>query len=212
MTNRKKLILIIGAVLWGGAFLFTQGFSSFAAEDDVATLKKQITALQKRVEELESAQTKAGIKSEDDSGGFPRRNPNRWDPFDEMARMQQEMDRMFQDSFRWGGPTSRGMFRSNMYYDNDFAIKDEKDKYIIEFDMIGMNQGKIDIQVNDQSLTVRSERAEDKKEEGKNNYFRSQSFATFIRSIPVPPDADTTKMVSERKGDKLLITLPKKVR
>jgi hypothetical protein len=32
-----------------------------------------------------------------------------------------------------------------------------------------------------------------------------------MKTIPVPPDADTARMTTENKGDKLIITLPKNI-
>jgi HSP20 family protein len=211
MNKKFKYFFTIGVLLCAGVFVFNPGFVSSAQEDNVEDLKKQIEVLQKRVGELEAGQAKTAQKEEDGPRDFLRRGPGRWDPFTEILRMQEEMDRMFQDSFIWGGPASKGMFRSNMYYDDTFAMKEEKEQYIIEFDMAGMNEGKIDIQVNQQSLTVRGEHRGEQQDEGPNSSFRSKSYATFMKTIPVPPDGDTARMTTENKGDKLIITLPKKI-
>jgi len=196
----------------GAGILAWNGFPSFAQGDNVNELKQQIAALQKRVAELEAAQAKAALNSPAEPDPMLRSGPGTGDPFEEMARMQAEMNRMFQSSFNWGGPFSKGMFRSNMYYDDKFNIKEEKDKYVVELDMMGLNQGKMDIHVDQHSLTVKGEREEDKKEEGQNKYFSAKSYSSFIKTIPLPADADTTKMKSENNGEKLIITLPKKAR
>ena len=117
---------------------------------------------------------------------------------------------MFKDSLDWGGNLRHGMFRSNMSYDGDFVVKEDKDKYIIEFDLAGLDQDKIDIQVNQRSITVKGEQNQEQKQEGGNSYFSSKSYATFVRSIPTPINADTKRMKSEKNGDKLIIILPKK--
>ena len=176
------------------------------AEDVVDSLKAQIQTLQKRVEELE-AERKG--KEDESFGFFNRRRTQRWDPFEEMQRMQEEMDRMLQDSFSWGGATSKGMFQNNMFYDDTFDMKEEKDKYVIEFDMSGLDQEKIDIQINEQSITVRGEYSEQTQQKQKDQYFSSKSYGTFLKSIPVPENADTAKIKSEKNSNKLIIILPK---
>ena len=202
---KRLLVFSLTAVLFAGVCLF-RPVSSFSKDNDVQELKKQIEALQKRVQELESTQNK-----DDDSQMnplLPRRHA--WDPFEEMARMQEEIDRMFQGSFSLGGHLGRGMFQNNMFYNDDFEIKEEKDKYIIEFDMAGLQQDNIDIQLNENSITIKGEMQQEETQEDDNKYFSSKSQSSFIKTIPVPEGADTRNMKSEMKGDKLIITLSKK--
>lgn len=210
MNQKFKIFLMGSLVLLVGVLLFSRGFVAFAEEDQVEVLKKQIEALQKRVQELEASQTGSAQKNPEGPGSYFKASPDRWDPFAEIYRMQAEMDRMFQDSFFMGGPASKGMFRSNMYYDDTFAMEEKDDKYVIEFDMAGMNEGKIDIQVNQRSVTVRGEQKAQQEEEGAERSLSFQSYATFMKTISVPPDADTSRMTTENKGGKLIITLPKK--
>ncbi|HLF18828.1 MAG TPA: Hsp20/alpha crystallin family protein [Candidatus Omnitrophota bacterium] len=35
-------------------------------------------------------------------------------------------------------------------------------------------------------------------------------FGTFLKTIPLPVNADTEKVKTEQKGDELVITMPKK--
>jgi len=204
MKAGHAFITIILAVIV--TILLKSVIPSFA-EDNTEGLKKQIELLQKRVEELEAERNQEPTGP---LGLFNRRRTQSWDPFEEMQRMQEEMDRMFQDSFSWGGPSSKGMFRSDMYYDDNFGMREEKDKYIIEFDMSGLNQKKIDVEINQESITVKGEYSEEIKEKQQNRTFSSKSYGTFLKSIPVPEDADTAKMKSEKKGNMFIVTLPKK--
>ena len=147
-------------------FIMVFLLSNFAIAQEansVAELKKQIEALQNRVEELESSKDK---RAEDDSWGFfDRRRGGPWDPFDEMRRMQDEMDRMFQDSFSSRGLSKGGMFSSNMSFDHDFDIKETDEGYQIRFDMKGLDQEKVDIDINEHSITVKGEHSRRDTEE-----------------------------------------------
>ena len=178
------------------------------AEETMEDLKRQVELLQKRVEELESSKEQ---KKEEDSSGFlnQRRNMG-WDPFSEMERMQEEMDRMFQHSFSRRGLGGTGMFSSNMSFDAELDLKETKEGYEIIFDMKGLDEEKIDIQINEHSITVKGEHNSQETEENPNQYFSSRSFGSFMKTIPLPVDADTSKVKTEKKGDKLVIKLPKK--
>jgi len=89
------------------------GVSLFArpifAEEKEADLKAQIEALQKRVENLESAKTKdekliPQLQQRSlNQNQFNRSRGGGWEPFEEMERMQEEMNRMFQHSFSHPG-------------------------------------------------------------------------------------------------------------
>lgn len=183
--------------------------NSFADEPTMEDLKKQIEVLQNRVDELESSK-KHQDKDEDDSWGhFNRRRSSRWDPFEEIHRMQEEMDNMFQHSFGQSGGF-QGSFSNNMGFDYDFDINETDKGYEIKFDMKGLDKEKIDIEINDHSITVKGEHSMQQTEEGQNQYFSSQSFGSFMKTIPLPVDADTAKVKTEKEGDTLIIKLPKK--
>ncbi|VAX35678.1 hypothetical protein MNBD_UNCLBAC01-1175 [hydrothermal vent metagenome] len=97
----KKINLTAFSILFFlSFFLFT---SPVFSKENRNELKAQIEVLQKRVEELESAQSGRD-----------------WDPFEEMGRMQEEMNRMFQNSFSRSGNSRsgrKGIFKNNMFYD-----------------------------------------------------------------------------------------------
>ena len=207
MLNKEKLKLISGTVLLAFSLCCIPAVAE--ETEDVAELKKQIEVLQKRVEELETE------KEDEDSFYTPRSRFRRgfgfgWDPFDEMDRMQEQMNQMFQNSFSRGGSGKRGMFSSNMSFDYDFDLKETNDGYEIKFDMTGLDKEKIDIQINEHSITVKGEHSRQDAEESQNSFFSSQSFGSFMKTIPLPVDADTSKIKTEKEGDTLVIRLPKK--
>lgn len=190
------------------ATLATGNFAAAAEEtDDVAELKKQIEALQKRVEELEADKR--------DSSGSPAGRYRRgfglgWDPFEEISRMREEMDRLFQDPFGGPGGQQGTTFGSSMSFDTDLDLKETDDGYEITLDMTGLDKEKVDIQINEHSITVKGEHSRQDTEEGPNRYFSSQSYGSFMKTIPLPTDADTARAETEKEGDRLVIRLPKK--
>ncbi len=183
------------------------------AQEDIKELKKQIETLQKRVEELESSkaqQQKEKQREKDGWGFFNRRRDWGEDPFDEMDRIQNEMSRMFQNSFSKRGNLGGGMFSSNMSFDSDFDMKETKEGYEIRFNMKGLNQEKVDVDINKHSITIKGEHSKQDTEENENTYFSSQSYGSFMKTIPLPVDADTTNVKTEKEGDDLVIKMPKK--
>ena len=172
------------------------------AQEDPNDLKKQIQALQKRVDELETQQRVVPTPRSPFGQGD-------WNPFAEMERMQQEMDRLLSNSFN-GPAGATGMFSSNMVFDQGLDVKQTDKGYEIRFDMAGMDKDQVDLQIDKNSLTVSGKYEEQHKQENPNGFMESQRVGTFMKTIPLPPDADTSKMTTEQKGNELVITLPKK--
>lgn len=180
---------------------------ALAKEKTSAELQKQIEMLQKRVEELESEKQQRQNLNNDALSPARERMRN---PFEDIYRMQEEMNRLFQNSFTTNENASKGFFSNNMSYDDKFEIKDQKDKYILEVDMKGLNQEKTNIQINDRYITIKGEQSIENKQEENGSYVSSKSFSSFMRTFPLPEDADTSNVKSDKKGDKIIITLPKK--
>jgi HSP20 family protein len=206
IKNYKSIfiVMMIGIMLLWTVYMVAP---SFAGNDDIDSLKQQIEKLQKRVDELESEKAPAKNKRGLWGTGFDRS----WDPMADIARMQKEMDRMFQHTFRFGGPSQQGMFRSNIYYDEEFGLKEAKNKYIIEFDMSGLDEENIELEINKKYITISGKRVDEQTQEADNKYIASKSYASFSKSMLTPKDADITRMQTEKKGDKMIITLPKKI-
>lgn len=196
---KKTKLAVLCTVL---AFSISSVFISpaFAKDKSNADLQKEIEVLQKRVEQLEAEKQQL------------QNTGKVWNPFEEIYKMQEEMDQMFQRSLKVRGDLNKGLFSNNMSYDANFEIKDQKDKYIIELDMKGLNENKTNIEIKDNYITIKGERSEENKKEDldKGSYMASKSFSSFMRTIPLPADADTENVKSEQKGDKVIITLPKK--
>lgn len=169
------------------------------AQDDPAQLKEQIEDLQNRIEVLEQEKTSPVQRQQWD------------DPFLQMGRMHEEMDRVFRDLFAQTLNADQGAFSTQMSFNPNYDIKEDKDGYRIVFDMAGLDKDKIDIQINASSITVKGEQNTDKKEQDKDKYFESRTYGSFIQTIPLPEGADTAKVKTEKQGDKLIITMPKKM-
>ena len=204
--NKKVPILLISVL--ASVSLLTAAAPTYAG-DNMEDLKKQVEALQKRVDELESAQTR---QNQDGAWGtVPPQQNQGWDPFGEMHRMQEEMDRMFQNSFGSTGAPQGGMFSSSMSFDNDIDMKETNDGYEITLDMKGLDKDRVDIDINEHSITVKGELTRQDSEESGNAYYNSKSYGSFMKTIPLPVDADTSKVKSEKEGDSLVIRIPKKL-
>lgn len=199
---KRNNLMAGGVIVSLSVFLFA-GVAS--AQENVQALKDQISELQKRIEVLESTQS-----GKNDTPATVRTQRNLWDPFAEMAWIQEEMNRMFQSSFSRRTGQDDKFFSDPMNFQTGLDIKETKEGYEVTFDMKGLDKDKVNLEINPGSLTVQGEHASQDVEEGKNGYFHAQSFGSFSKTIPLPDDADTNRVTTERNGDALVVKILKK--
>jgi len=134
-----------------------------------------------------------------------------WNPFKEMQRMQNEMDKMF------------GNIRSQFYQDpgfNDFSksfsfspsvdIKDSKNKLIVTADIPGSDESNINVKLEGGKLTITANTKKSSHQKDKGNMFRSERImGQFQRTIQLPVPVLADKMKTDYKDGVLTITLPK---
>ena len=89
-------------------------------------------------------------------------------------------------------------------------IADEKDNIIVKADIPGMKKDDIEVNVENDVLTIKGEKKEEKEVKGK-DYVRSERYyGAFHRSFSLPTSVDASKVNANYKDGVLEITLPKK--
>ncbi|MGE0268673.1 MAG: Hsp20/alpha crystallin family protein [Candidatus Omnitrophota bacterium] len=198
---------VIYTAMLSGWLLLSSGLSAYP-EEDVNELKRQIEVLKKRVEELEAIKTRpvVGISR-------VRMNPSDTvdeDPFVDMERFQEEMDQTFQKSLNLSNQPGSGIVSSMMNFDTNLDFRENEDGYIITFNMTGLDQDKIDVQINEHSITLKGEQTLRNEQKNPNGYSQSQAYGSFMKTVPLPEDADVTKIKTEKETGRLVIKIPRK--
>jgi HSP20 family protein len=103
----------------------------------------------------------------------------RWDPFREVAALQNEMGRLFGMLREGNGQTARSWVPALDVWEKDNEI-------VYAFDLPGIPEDEISVEFEDGSLTVSAER-ERKHEVSDDRYYRyERHFGTFSRTIGLP--------------------------
>ncbi len=89
-------------------------------------------------------------------------------------------------------------------------IKDEKDKYVIEFAAPGMKKNDFKIDLDNFVLTVSSERKSEKEEKESNYTRREFEYSSFSRSFTLPRTVNLDKIKADYADGILAIAVPKK--
>src|ERR1700693_2877487 len=89
-------------------------------------------------------------------------------------------------------------------------ILETENAIVLKADVPAVDPKDIDIEVQNQTLTVKGQRQFDKSEASKGFHRIERSFGSFVRSFTVPTSVDTEKVSADYKNGVLTISLPKK--
>ncbi|BDG09708.1 Hsp20/alpha crystallin family protein [Anaeromyxobacter paludicola] len=127
----------------------------------------------------------------------------RFDPWRDLARLQDEVTRMFDDRLTLSPGESVG-------WTPKCDIFEDEESIALRFDLAGVDPKDVEIRFENGVLTLKGERKLE-KEEKRDNYHRVEmSYGTFTRSFTVPGTIDPEKIKAESKNGMLAVHLPKK--
>ncbi len=126
----------------------------------------------------------------------------RWEPFRDLARLQDEMTRMFDDRLYRAGESVGWTPACDIYEDEEGVA--------LRFELAGVDPKDVDVRFENGVLTVKGERKLEEEEKRENYHRVERSFGTFTRSFSLPGSVDAEKIKAETKNGVLTVTLPKK--
>ena len=126
----------------------------------------------------------------------------RWEPFRDLARLQDEMNRLFDDR-TYRSTESVGWTPACDIYEDEEAVT-------LRFELAGVDPKDVDVRFENGVLTVKGERKLDREEKRENYHRVERSYGTFTRSFSLPGTLDPERIKAEARNGVLAITLPKK--
>ena len=88
-------------------------------------------------------------------------------------------------------------------------VRDKKDEYDVRAELPGVKKEDLDIEINDNYLTLSATNSEEKNEEEK-TYKKSEfSYGEFSRTLYLPQDVDTDKIDAKLEHGVLKLVIPK---
>jgi HSP20 family protein len=132
---------------------------------------------------------------------------NRWRPFGDLTTLRDEMDRLWGRFIRdWPAPIRRegaGQWLPTV------DVSETPKEVVVEAEIPGMDPKDIDISLQGSKLTLRGQRKQEKKEEGKNYHRVERTYGTFSRTIQLPAEVDASKVNATYKNGVLRVNMPK---
>lgn len=128
----------------------------------------------------------------------------RSDIFSELTRMQEEMNRFFDDFF---GEQRRGLAEGAWLPAVD--VSETSDQFVVRAELPGMSQDDIDINVQENVLTLKGEKKQEQKEEKENFHRLERMYGSFSRSFTLPSGVKPEDIQATFKDGVLEVTMPK---
>jgi len=138
------------------------------------------------------------------------------DPFEELHRMQEWMNRAFGEV----GPTAPGRLLPSGAREETMKmetatpsmdLQDMEDKILVTADVPGVDKGDVTVNVRGDMLEITAEKKEEKEEKGEGYIRRERGYTGFYRRIPLPAEVDPGKVDATLKDGVLRIEMVKTV-
>ncbi|HWY71205.1 MAG TPA: Hsp20/alpha crystallin family protein [Terriglobales bacterium] len=130
----------------------------------------------------------------------------RWDPFRELSSLQNRVNSLFQD---YGRSTQEELTTSGSFVPAVDVYEDEH-KVTLKLEVPGVKQEDLDVQVENQTLTVRGQRTFEKEEKEENFQRIERRYGSFSRSFTLPPTISTESVKADYENGVLKIELAKR--
>src|SRR5919197_2403239 len=111
----------------------------------------------------------------------------RWEPFRELATIQNEMNRLFNTAFD-APPGGNGGTARRWVPAMDLVETD--DHFVLRADLPGLSQDDVNIEVEDRVLTVSGERRAEHESKSEGYHRVERAYGAFSRSLTLPEGID----------------------
>ena len=126
---------------------------------------------------------------------------NRWDPFSEIARLQDEMGR------QWSTAPAE---RRGASFSPVVDIFEDKEAIYVKAELPGVKPEEVNIHVENNVLTLTGERKLEKKDDRDGYHRIERVYGTFTRSFALPNNVASDLVEADLSDGVLSVKIPKK--
>lgn len=144
-------------------------------------------------------------------GGPNVTDPSQWDPFQEIQRMQAQMDRDFNEMFQqFRTQPQFNAFQANPNYSLSLNMQDLKDRYEVRAYLPDAKASDVHVTLeNGQSLKVEVNSKQTPSSAQTNQTSQVAEWGQYEQVIQLPTPANADQMKVKHEGHELIITIPK---
>ena len=133
----------------------------------------------------------------------------RWEPVRELNTIQHEMNRLFNTFFDTSGPGNGPSTATLRRWIPAMDLVETDDEFVLRADLPGLSEKDVNIELEDNVLTISGERKAE-HEERKEGYYRvERSSGNFSRSLTLPEGVDPASVRANFDRGVLEVRIPK---
>ena len=129
----------------------------------------------------------------------------RWDPFRELAQLQNRVNRLFQESSLG---QDEGLTTTSFVPPVD--IYETEQNIVLKMEVPGVEQKDLDIRIENQTITIRGERNFEKEVKEDNFQRVERRYGSFQRSFSLPNTVNPEQVTADYENGVLKVTLAKR--
>ncbi len=126
----------------------------------------------------------------------------RWDPFDDMKRMQERLNRLF-------GEEERSDMMDIDTMSPLVDIKEKDDNIVVTTDLPGVDKKDVDIDIRDNKIWISANTHKEAEEEKEGYLMKERTYSRFARAFNLPSAVNEEEAKAKLEDGVLTITLPK---
>jgi HSP20 family protein len=128
----------------------------------------------------------------------------RWDPFREVATLQNRVNSLFRDFNDGESALTTASFVPAV------DIYEDAQKIVLKLEAPGIEEKDLDVRVENHTLTVKGERKFEKEEKEENFHRIERRYGSFYRAFTLPSTVDTENVQANYNAGVLKLELKKK--
>jgi HSP20 family protein len=126
----------------------------------------------------------------------------RWEPFRELGTLQSELSRLMNGMHEGNGRQSQNWVPALDVWETPTEV-------VYAFDLPGISEEQITIEVKDETLTVSAEREKTDETSQKGFYRFERRYGTFARAVGLPQGVDQENISARYENGVLEVRVPK---
>ena len=131
----------------------------------------------------------------------------RWEPFRELSSLQTEMNRLFNTAF--GDVPNGGTGGAARRWMPPMDLLETDEHFVLRADLPGMTESDVNIELEDNVLTVSGERKAEHEDKREGFYRMERAFGSFSRSLTLPKGVDPEAVNASFDQGVLEVRIPK---
>ena len=133
----------------------------------------------------------------------------RWDPFRDLVSIQDELNRLFDRTFRGAGPEGTRAIGGGSWMPA-VDVWETKDKLFVSLDLPGLDPKEVEVSVEDSTLLVSGSREFTQQTEEQNYHRVERRYGQFQRAIRLPETAAADRIEARFDKGVLTVEIPKR--